>query len=465
MKSLRSIPGDFQMMPFMIDFSLPLASAASALSVEDALLKVLIQLTVILVCARVFAVAFRWLGQPAVIGETAAGLALGPSLFGWLCPDLSQKLFDPSVDLVFKMFSQLGLVLLLFMVGLEFDFSHLKKHGRSSLLISLSGIVVPFGLGWVLAQYLHASLGLTVPLLGFSLFMGTAMSITAIPVLARIMMELNIATTRLGAITITAAAIDDASGWIMLASVSAVVRSTFSPTGTALMALETVAFSAFVLLILKPILVRVWRAALKKGAVGTAGKLDVNWLSAIFAILFLCAIVTNLIGIFAIFGAFLLGAAMSSEPEFKEMVGERIRDVVTALFLPIFFAYTGLRTKIGSLDTGTLWLAAGLVSACAIIGKFGGCSLAARVSGFSWRESTCIGAMMNTRGLMELVVINAGYELHVIPESVYCMLVLMAIVTTVMTVPVLLRTMKGTELEEPIGRSSFARNEARVLPE
>ncbi len=405
----RQILGDTCMLGSDLVFSMPFLLAETAPSVEDTLLKVLIQLTLILVLSRIFAIVFRKLGQPAVVGETAAGLALGPSLFGHFCPELSKQIFDPSVDQVFKMFSQLGLILLLFLVGLEFDFSHLKKYGRSSLLISLAGIVLPFGLGWVLARHLHASLQLEVPLTGFALFMGTAMSITAIPVLARIMMELNITPTRLGAITITAAAVDDASGWIMLASVSAMVRSSFSLFNTAVMAAETIAFAGFVLIVLKPLLARLLRGAVQNG------KLSVNWLAAIFALLFLCAIATNLIGIFAIFG--------------------------------------------------TLWLAAGLVSACAIAGKFGGCTVAARVSGFSWRESSCIGAMMNTRGLMELVVINAGYELHVIPESVYCMLVLMAVTTTVMTVPVLLRIMKGTELEPWINKSSFVAKEAEVVPD
>ncbi len=440
--------------------TIPLLAAESGAAVEDTLLAVLVQFVLILVCARVFAVVFRKFGQPSVVGETAAGLALGPSLFGHFCPDLSSRIFDQNVDLVFKMFSQLGLILLLFMVGLEFDFSHLKRYGRSSLLISLAGIILPFGLGWLLAHGIHSRLNLDVPLAGFALFMGTAMSITAIPVLARIMMELNITPTRLGAITITAAAIDDASGWIMLASVSAMVRSSFSPMKSALMALETIAFAAFVLFVLKPPLARLLRGALDKD-----GKLSVNWLAAIFSILFLCAIATNLIGIFAIFGAFLLGAALSTETAFKEAMSERIRDLVTALFLPIFFTYTGLRTHIGALNSPALWIAAGLVTACAVAGKFGGCMAAARVSGYTWRESNCIGAMMNTRGLMELIVINAGYELHVIPESIYCMLVLMAVATTVMTVPVLLRLMKGTELEPWINASVFVANEAKMVSE
>ena len=436
-------------------FSMPLCAAEEGAPVEDTLLKVLVQWVVILVCARLFAIVFRWFGQPAVVGETAAGLALGPSLLGHFYPDLFARIFDPGVDQAFKMFSQLGLILLLFMVGLEFDFTQLKRHGRSALLISLAGIVLPFGLGWLLAQHLHASLKLDVPLNGFSLFIGTAMSITAIPVLARIMLELNIAPTRLGVITITAAALDDATGWIMLAAVSAMVRTSFSPAKSALMAAETLAFAVLVLVVLKKPLVWLLNKTLERAKPGEAKRLGVNGLSALFALLFLCAIATNLIGIFAIFGAFLLGAALSSEQEFKEAVSERIRDLVTALFLPIFFAHTGLRTKIGSLDSSALWIAAGLVSVCAIAGKFGGCFAAARFSGFSWRESSCIGTMMNTRGLMELVVINAGYELHVIPESVYCMLVLMAIVTTVITVPLLMRLMKGTELEPWIRRSSF----------
>lgn len=387
-----------------------------------------------------------------MVGEIAAGLILGPSVFGKLAPELSAAVFDASVAPIFLVLAQLGLIFLLFLIGLEFDFRHVRTNARSSLLISIMGIVLPFTLGWLLAGLLYPHLESHVDKRGFSLFMGTAMSITAIPILGRIMMELDITRTRVGAITITAAAIDDAAGWIILAAVSAMARANFHLVDSLTMMVETIAFALLMIFVAKPALGWWVRRSLQAGG----GVLSLNAMAILFVVLFLCAIATNLIGIFAIFGAFILGASLSSEQEFREAVARQLRNFVTAFFLPIFFTYTGLRTDIGTLHSGTMWLFAGLVSAAAIAGKFGGCTLAARAGGMSMRESACVGVMMNTRALMELIVINVGYELGVIPKSVFCMLVLMALLTTVMTTPILLRLMKGTELEPCIARSGFA---------
>jgi Kef-type K+ transport system membrane component KefB len=314
------------------------------------------------------------------------------------------------------------------------------------------GIAAPFGLGYGLAYLLFPHLGLDQHrFVGFALFMGTAMSITAIPILGRIMMEMGITRTRLGAVTITAAAIDDACGWILLATVSALVKSNFRISDTLLMLAETLAFAAVMLLVVRPLLTRWFARALKK----SGGFLTVNSLAVLIIVMFLCAIATSYIGIFAIFGAFILGATLSDQEALRHAVAERLRDFVTAFFLPIFFTYTGLRTDIGSVGGSTMWLFAAGVTAAAVIGKFGGCALAARFSGFKARESACIGVMMNTRALMELIVINVGYELGVIPASVFCMLVIMALVTTIMTAPILLRVMRGTELEPYIRNSGF----------
>jgi Kef-type K+ transport system membrane component KefB len=265
------------------------------------------------------------------------------------------------------------------------------------------------------------------------------------------MMELNITRTRLGAITISAAAVDDAAGWILLATMAAIVQSGFQPVQTLLMTAETIGFAVGMLVVVQPLL-RLWiRRALRRGD----GEISVNALATLLAIILFCAIATNLIGIFAIFGAFLLGAILSGEHAFRQAVTGRVRDFVTAFFLPIFFAYTGLRTDVGSLASWGLWLWCGVVSAAAIVGKFGGCMLAARLSRFSWREAGCIGAMMNTRALMALIVINLGKDLAVVPDSVFCMLILMALLTTVMTTPMLLWLMPGTELEPYILRSGF----------
>lgn len=445
--------------------------------VEAVLLPVLVQLIVILLTARLFALLFRRLGQPAVVGEIAAGLILGPSVLKALAPGWWAMVFQPSIQglppevsdqlfrWIFTILSQVGLVLLLFLIGLEFDFSHLRWHGRSALAISVTGVALPFALGVGLAPLLLAHPGLygegevAAQPLGFALFLGTALSITAIPILGRMMMELNITRTRLGALTIASAAVDDATGWILLATVAAIVRAQFDAWSTVLMAAETVGFGLVMVFLVRPAL-RWWvRGALRRGD----GEIGLNALAVLLALVLGCAIITNRIGIFAIFGAFVLGAVLSGEHEFREAVSRRLRDFVSAFFLPIFFTYTGLRTDIGSLGDPMLWLLCGLVTAAAIVGKLAGCGLAARLSGFSPREAGCIGAMMNTRALMALIVINLGAELGVIPRSVFCMLVLMALATTLMTTPLLLRLMRGTELEPYILRSGFLDKGVRTL--
>jgi Kef-type K+ transport system membrane component KefB len=433
--------------------------------VEQVVLVVLVQLIVIILAARLFAAVLRPLKQPTVVGEIVAGLILGPSVFGRLFPEAWEAIFHPGLaglapelaDELLRWFftglSQLGLIFLLFLIGLEFDFRHVRWHGKSAVGIAIVGIAVPFGLGLFLAPLLTPYLERTVPTVGFALFLGTALSITAIPVLGRIMMELNITRTRLGVITISAAAVDDAVGWILLAAVTAMVRAEFDPAKVGIMLVETVAFTAAMIVLVRPVLRRWAGFAVRRGD----GELSVNALAILLAVIMGCALVTNLIGIFSVFGAFILGAVLSPEDKFCQALSRRLRDFVTAFFLPVFFAYTGLRTDIGSLETWQLWLLCGLVAAAGIVGKFGGCGLAAWRSGFSARESACIGVMMNTRGLMALIVINLGKDLGVLPDSVFCMLVLMALLTTVLTTPALLWLMKGTELEEPIRRSGFVR--------
>jgi Kef-type K+ transport system membrane component KefB len=437
------------------------------LSVESLLVPVLLQLAVILLAARAFAALVRRIGQPSVVGEVIAGLVLGPSLFGWLAPaawaclfrptfpGVPHELSDPLLAKVFDVLSQLGLILLLFLVGLEFDFGHLRWHGKAALGISLTGIAVPFAFGLGLAPLIHPFLEPhpdhgPVPALGFALFLGTALSITAIPVLARIMMELGITRTRLGAITITAAAVDDAAGWILLATVAAVVRTGFEPAATAAMVGETLGFGLVMGFVVRPILKRWVRWVMRR-----RGDLGLDALAVLLAVLFGCSIITGLIGIFAVFGAFLLGAVLSDEHEFRERVSAKLHDVVMSFLLPIFFTLTGLRTNMSTLGSSALALWGMAIFAAAVVGKLGGCGLAARLGGLSRREAGCVGAMMNTRGLMALVAINLGNELGVIPPSVYCMLVLTALGTTMMTTPLLLWLMPGTELEPHIRASGF----------
>jgi Kef-type K+ transport system membrane component KefB len=448
------------------------ARALRTLHVEDVLLPVLCQLAVILLTARIFFVLFRKLGQPGVVGEIAAGLVLGPSVLGLLFPGLFKALFEPTVAdadpqlvqatllWVFQILAQLGLIFLLFLIGLEFDFTHLKSAGTAATAISATGIAVPFVLGLALAWFIHPLIEpqpdnseLAINKLSFSLFMGTALAITAIPVLGRIMVELGIQRTRLGAITIASAAIDDAIGWILLATVTAVVHGGIEIWGTLWMIALTVIFAATMIFVARPLLVRWARWTMRHGN----GELTINHLAALLVIVLLTSIATNVIGIFAIFGSFLLGAVLSGEQQFHEAVVRRLRDFVTVFFLPIFFTYTGLRTNIVTISSLELWIVAGVVLLFSIVGKLGGCGLAAWLSGFKPREAACIGVMMNTRGLMALIVVDVGYRLQVIPQSVYCMLVLMSLLTTVMTTPLLLRLMCGTELEQHVRQSGFMR--------
>lgn len=437
--------------------------ALRRVSVEAVLLPILVQLAIVILAARIFAIIFRRLRQPSVVGEIAAGIVLGPSVLGWLFPGIFQAIFHPAVHglppelgqvllhWILTTLSQIGLILLLFFIGLEFDFGHLRWHGRSALAVSLGGMITPFVLGLGLAAILHPHLAADIPFLGFSLFFATALSITAIPILGRMMMELNISRTRLGAVTIAAAAVDDAVGWILLAAVAAIVQSQFEISAVLLMIAQTVGFALAMVFVARPVLVRGTILALKTGD----GDLSLTGLAVLLVLVFACAMITNLIGIFAVFGAFILGAILSDQHDFRLAVNRCLRDFVSAFFLPIFFAYTGLRTNIGSLDSLPVWLMCGAVTVAAILGKLGGCALAARATGSSWREAGCIGTLMNTRALMALIVINLGKDLGVIPDSVFCMLILMALATTIMTTPILLRWMRGTELEPHILRSSF----------
>lgn len=449
--------------------------ALKKLNIEHLLAPLLVQLAIIIPFARFCALTGRRFGQPFAVGEIIAGLLLGPSCLKRIAPQFWEMIFrpeihglphdlsDPMIGKSFALLSQIGLIFLMFLVGLEFDFSHLKWNGPVAMWVSLSGIILPFGLGLgvstLLYKYIepHPTFG-AIPWLGFALFMGVAMSITAIPILGRIMMELNITRTRLGAITITAAAVDDATGWILLAAVAGAVRSGFELSGTLWMIAQTVAFTIVMALVVGP-LMRRWLRTMT-----VEGELNLSGLVVLFTAMVVCAFITGHIGIFAIFGPFILGAVLSPEPGLREAVSKKLRDIVTGFFLPIFFASTGLRTDIGALTAPWQYLGAALVLAAAVIGKFGGCGLAARIGGFTWREATIIGVMMNTRALMELVVINQGFELGVIPPSVFTMLVLMALITTVMTTPILLRIMKGTELEPYINSSGFLRTKPAPVP-
>jgi Kef-type K+ transport system membrane component KefB len=414
------------------------------------LLSLLVQLVVIIAIARVAAYVSRRLGQPIVVGEIMAGLILGPSALGRLKPDLFAHLFPKETSNIIFVLSQVGLVFLMYLIGLEFDFSNIKSHGKAAGLVSISGIVLPFSLGLLLANWMHPMFPQTNPL-GFSLFMGTAISITAIPILGRIMIEFNLQKTDVGVLTITSAAIDDALGWICLAVVSTIVIAHFNILATLEM-LGYVAILAIAMLkVIRPVAIKMINKSLGKNN----GQLNLNALAILVVAVFLSASATNLIGISSLFGPFMFGACLYDQEEFKEAVFRRLKDFITVFFLPIFFTYTGLHTDMGSLNSSTLWIACGAVLFVSFFGKTVGCTLAARLSGLKWKQASAVGIMMNTRALMGLIAANIGLQMGVIPKEVFSMLVFMCAISTVVTSPILRRLIPGTEMEEPFLQSEY----------
>jgi Kef-type K+ transport system membrane component KefB len=401
---------------------------------------ILLQLTVIIAAARLGAWLFGRLGQPQVVGEIAAGLLLGPSCFGRLCPGVEDALsFGATADTL-KVLSEIGLILLMFLIGLEFDPHHLRRLGRASAMVALAGIALPFALGATLAWFIHPVVAAGIDRTGFVLFVGVALSITAIPVLARILFDLNLHRSPVGTLTLTAAAIDDAAGWMILAAVVAVIRGAFHPIQVVQTLLWTLGFIAFTFLVVRPVLHRWLTRTMSAGD----GELRMGPFALLIALVLTAAMATNRIGIFAAFGPFVLGVVLADAANFADAVRRRLRDFVTVFFLPIYFTYTGLRVDVGLFAGGTAWLICGLILLVASFGKIAGCLTAARLGGLNWRTSASVAVLMNTRGLVGLVAINIGREMGAIPNTVFSMLVLMALTTTFLTTP-LLRLLRGIE--------------------
>lgn len=441
-------------------FLTPLVASAS----ETSLRLLLVQLLVIILVARAGASVARRFRQPAVVGEIIAGIVLGPSVFGALAPDAFAAVFHTAagatqagLDASLTSFAQVGLVFLLFLIGIEFDYSHVRDQGPVAALVSVAGVAVPFGLGLGLAAFMTPrleALGATTPIdqRSFCLFLGTAMSITAIPILGRILIEMGLQRTALGATVISAAACDDCIGWTLLAAVSAVAAGGFQPATVVKMVFATIAFGLFAVFVFRPVaLPRLERS------ITADGKLPTGALSLLLAAILGAAWVTSTIGIFAIFGAFLLGAALSGSAKLRDALNANLADFVGIFFLPIFFTFTGLRTNLGSLASLEAWGWCAAVFSVAVIGKWGGCGVAARLGGLPACEAAAVGVFMNTRALMELVVINVGMDLGVIPPAVYTMLVLMAIGTTIMATPLAVHLLRGSQYEAALVKTGFLR--------
>ena len=397
------------------------------------ILVLLLQLAAVLgVCRLVGYLAIR-LGQPRVVGEMAAGIMLGPSLLGWLAPGVSDFLFPAGSVRLLNVLAQIGVILFLFLIGLELDPKLLRKRGHAAVVISHMSIVVPLLSGAALTIYLYPRVFNDSPTMHFTaaaLFIGAAMSVTAFPVLARILTERRMLRSKVGALAITCAAIDDVTAWCMLAFVLAIARAEGLASGV-VTALLVAVYVLFMIFAMRPALRRL-EIIHEKSSSHSHGVLAI-----VLLLVLLSAAVTEFIGIHALFGAFLVGAIMPKESGFVHAVTHKLEDFTITFLLPIFFAYAGLRTQIGLLDNWYLWGLTGLVVLTACAGKFGGSLVAGLSVGLNWRESAAIGILMNTRGLMELVILTLGLQMGVITDAVFAMMVIMALVTTAMTTPVL----------------------------
>lgn len=391
----------------------------------------LAQIVAIILVARFFGWVSRKIGQPSVVGEIVAGVVLGPSLVGLYWPEFSAMLFPKESLGNLQFLSQIGLILFMFVIGMELDLKALRNKAHDAVVISHASIIIPFSLGLGLAYFIYQSFAPEgIEFISFGLFLGIAMSITAFPVLARIVQERGIHKTRLGTIAITCAAADDITAWCILAAVIAIVKA-----GSFVSSLYIIGLSlVYVLLMLKvvrPFLKRV--GDLKS----TRESLSKPVVAIFFLTLLLSAYASEIIGIHALFGAFMAGAIMPESGKFRNIFIEKVEDVSVVILLPLFFVFTGLRTQIGLLNDPALWKITGLIILVAVVGKFFGSALAAKFVGQNWKDSLSIGALMNTRGLMELVVLNIGYDLGVLSAEIFTMMVIMALVTTFMTGPAL----------------------------
>ncbi len=392
----------------------------------------LVQLIVVVLSARAFGRLFVRFGQPAVIGEMLAGIALGPSLLGALAPGLFGFVFPPTSMGALSILSQVGVILFMFVVGMELDVKHLRNKADATILVSHIGIVFPYSLGVAASYFIYGAFASgNTSFLAFALFMGISMSITAFPVLARILDERGLTGTYLGSTAITCAAVNDVSAWSILAFLVAIVKAGGAGESmlTVLLALVLV---ALMIIVVRPLLNR-WVTASPHVAANPSRGVVVGILILVFS----SALVTEVIGIHALFGAFVAGIAMPAEPRFRLHLRERLENFSSAFLLPLFFAFTGLRTQIGLLDDWAGWAVCFGLIALATLGKLGGTMIAARFTGMDWIDSFRLGALMNTRGLVELIVLNIGLDLRILSPRIFAMLVLMALVTTCMTGPLL----------------------------
>jgi len=407
---------------------------ASVHATEDLLFATLLQLIVMIFAARLGNTLARRMAQPGVVGEIVAGLLLGPSLFGHFFPGASLFVFGAQASIPITIISQIGLVLLMFQIGMDFEFGHLarRKNRNGMLGIAAVSVAIPLALGLVIGRVSAPILAPHIDAFIYSLFFGVALAITAVPILGRILREYDLTATEIGVVAISAAAFNDVAGWLLLAGISAYASSRFSAAATGLQlggVLALLAFSWFVVRHLVDRLLRVFPV--------DKGELSPNLTAIVVSLIFAMGICTYKLGIFTIFGGFLAGLLFHHHKDFVAAWRRQVGQFVLVFFLPVFFTYTGLRTNVLGLATATEWQWLAIVFAASVLGKIVPVYIAGRLSGFNHDESTILGALMNTRALMELIVLNIGYDLGFLPQDVFTMLVIMAVATTVMTGPLL----------------------------
>lgn len=401
---------------------------------ENLLFLTLLQLIVMILAARLGNQVMRRLGQPGVIGEIVAGLLLGPSLFAYFFPAIAASLFGAKPSAPIMVISQIGLVLLMFQIGTDFEFAHLarRRNRNAAIGVAAASVAIPFALGFVIGQWTAPVLAPHMDALAYSLFFGVGLAITAVPIMGRILREFDLTRTEIGVVAISAAAVNDVVGWVMLAGISAYAAAKFSVIGmgwqvAGILALLAVSWFG----------VRRLVAWLLAQSPVQDGEMPANLMMAAICLTFVMGICTNLLGIFTIFGGFLAGLLFHHDKPFVEAWRRQVGRFVLVFFLPVFFTFTGLRTNVLGLTDTQDWIWLSLILAAAIGGKILPVYLAGRLCGFAPREASILGSLMNTRALMELIVLNIGFDMGFIPQKVFTMLVIMAVVTTVMTGPLL----------------------------
>ena len=408
--------------------------AALYRNISTPLSRLLLQFIIIIGATRTLGTIFSRIGQPAVIGEMAAGILLGPSLFGWLCPNVFAFIFSSDSLEGLRLFSQIGVCLFMFVVGMELDLGHLRQKAQAVFVVSQASIMFPYLLGVIMALWLYADhAGAGVSFITFALFMGIALSITAFPVLARILQERGMARTTLGATALACAAVNDVTAWTILAFVVAIAQAT-NLASTVLCLTLVILFVGMMLCVVRPQLSRLleyYYLHQRKSGPGRAV------LAGTLLVMTGSALATELIGIHALFGAFLAGVVMPTRNGFRDYLVLRIGTFSSLFLLPLFFAFSGLRTHVGLLHGMSGWLTCFGIIGVAVFGKLGGTLFSARLTGMTWGDSFSLGALMNTRGLVELVALNIGYELGILSAAIFTMMVLMSLVTTFLAGPLL----------------------------